>query len=109
MYIISRMIKIEKDYTQKLIDKFDKVSPVFQFKGFVKREISVDHTQKQFDLVNISTYFENKEAYLQWESSPEHIAMHKDKNHFHHQKPEGVIGINAHFYELKLLQPYQKN
>ncbi|MGE4320798.1 MAG: antibiotic biosynthesis monooxygenase [Acholeplasmataceae bacterium] len=109
MYIISRMIKVEKGHTQNLIAKFDKVSPVFQSKGFVKREILVDYMQKQFDLVNISTYFENKEAYLQWESSPEHIAMHKDKNHFHHQKPEGVIGIDAHFYELKLLQPYEKN
>ena len=106
MYVISRKIKIEKDSTAKLIAKFDRQSPVFNFKGFIKREILIDKKNKEYDVVNISTYFEDKKAFYRWEGSPEHIAMHKDKNNTHHQKPEGVLGMEANYYELALLQPY---
>lgn len=108
MYVISRMIKVEKSYTEALIERFNKPSPIFKFKGFLKREILIDKKNKAFNVINISTYFEDKKAFYRWEGSPEHIALHKDKNHTHHQKPEGVLGVEAHFYDLALLQPYRE-
>ncbi|QWB96469.1 antibiotic biosynthesis monooxygenase [Mycoplasmatota bacterium] len=108
MYVISRMIKVEKDLSTKLVNQFNHESPMLTFKGFVKREILLDKKNKAFDVVNISTYFENKKAFYQWEGSPEHIALHKDSKNDHHKKPEGVLGVEAHFYETVLLQAYRE-
>jgi len=106
MYVISRLIKIEKGSTEQLLKKFNRQSPVFNFKGFVKREVLFNKKNEDFDVVNISTYFEDKTAFYRWEGSPEHIAMHKDKNNDHHKKPEGVIGVDVNYFELALHQPY---
>ena len=108
MYGISRRIKIDKAFTDELINKFNQPSPIFNFKGFIKREILIDKKDKSFNIVNISTYFEDKQAFYKWEGSAEHIQMHKDKNHMHHQKPEGVIGVEFNHYELALLNEYEE-
>lgn len=108
MHVISRVIKVEKPFTNKLIEKFNHDSPVFNFDGFIKREILLDSNNKDFDVVNISTYFKDKEAHVAWQKSPQHIEMHKNKTHSHHEKPEGVLSVEAHFYEVALLQPFKE-
>jgi heme oxygenase (staphylobilin-producing) len=108
MYVISRLVKVEKSCTADLIARFDKASPMITFKGFVKREILLDKKNKAFDFVNISTYFENKKSFYKWEGSPEHIALHKNKESDHHKKPKGVISSEAHYYETALLQTYRE-
>ena len=108
MYVISRMIKIEKGYDQTIVERFNKPSPIFKFKGFIKREILLDKKNKAYDVLNISTYFEDKKAFYRWEGSPEHIQLHKDRKHIPNQKPEGVISVEAHYYELALLQTYSE-
>jgi len=108
MYVISRTIKIEKDFTDQLLAKFDKPSPVLNFKGFMKREILINKKNKAFNVVNISTYFDDKTAFYRWEGSPEHIALHRDKNNDHHKKPEGVIGVEVNYFDLALSQTYRE-
>jgi heme oxygenase (staphylobilin-producing) len=102
------MIKVEKDSSTEIVDRFNHDSPMLTFQGFVKREILIDKKNKAFDVINISTYFKNKKAFYQWEGSPEHIALHKDPKNNHHKKPEGVLGVEAHYYETVLLQTYRE-
>ncbi len=108
MYVISRTIKIEKEYSKDLISKFDKPSIVFNFEGFVRREGLVNQRHKGYDVVTINTYFLDKEAYIRWEKSPEHLAMHKKSDQQQTKKPEGIIDVEANYYDLVLEQSYRE-
>lgn len=98
MYVISRVFKCEKRHHSLYKDFFFKPSPLNQFKGFVKKELMMNNHQNH-DIVRLSVFFESKKSFYQWEGSPEHIALHKDKHSSHHQKLDGVIDMTVEKYD----------
>lgn len=107
MFVIIRTMKIEKGYLDKVLENASKKGPIFKSPGFVKKEIFVQTKDKEFDLVKQMIYFENKKAFYVWEGSPEHIALHKDKNSDHNKKPEGIIEVKREAMELYLSQSHE--
>lgn len=102
MYIIVRTMKIEKGYLDRFKENFSKPSPITKSPGFVKKEMLVSTKEKDFDLVQNKIYFKDKKAFYVWEGSPEHIALHRNKDKEHMQKPEGLIEVSREAYELVL-------
>jgi heme oxygenase (staphylobilin-producing) len=100
MYIIVRTMKVKKGFRDKIVERFLEPSPVTKSPGFVKSELLVNTKDPEFDLYRQSIYWQDKKAFYIWEGSPEHIAMHRDPNHKHHQKPEEIIEVTREAFEL---------
>lgn len=100
MYVIVRTMKVKKGYEQEILERFLKPGLIENFKGFVKSELYVDRINREYDLFKQHIYWEDKKAFFVWEGSPEHIAMHKDKNHSHNQKPEYILESSREAYDL---------
>ncbi len=101
MYIISRMLYVQKACTEDVLKRLKTDSPVLSFDGFVRREIYIEKPRKEtFDYIRFDIAFENKKAFYRWEGSPEHIAMHRDKHHGHGTKIEGIIKVESHHFNL---------
>ena len=100
MYVISRVLTCQKRECSKYKDYFLKESPLDHFKGFVKKELMINLNHKDLDEIRFSVFFESKKAFYEWEGSPEHIALHRDKNSNHHQKLDGVLEMQIDKYDL---------
>lgn len=100
MYIIVRNMKVQKGFRDKMIERFLTPGPVQKSPGFIKSELLVETKNPEFDLYRQTIYWQDKKAFYIWEGSPEHIAMHKDPNHAHHQKPAEIIEVTREAFEL---------
>ncbi|MDY0278075.1 MAG: antibiotic biosynthesis monooxygenase, partial [Acholeplasma sp.] len=107
MYVIIRTMKIEKGYLDSFKERFMKPSPLHKSPGFVKREMYAQTKNSDFDILKVMIFFEDKKAYYAWEGSPDHIAMHKDKNHENHTQPEGLIEASREAFTLVAEQPHE--
>lgn len=99
MYVITRKLYFEKDKYHAFLEHAKQEPPMISFKGFNKIDVFVDSTSKEEDVIILMMYFEDKKAFHRWEGSDTHIAMHKDKQHSHHQKPEGLIKAERFIFE----------
>ncbi len=100
MYVIVRIMKVQKGFQEKIVERFLTPSPVTKSPGFIKSEILFDKKNPEYDVYRQSIYWQDKKAFYVWEGSPEHIALHRDKNNPHHQRPEEVIEVSRETYEL---------
>jgi len=99
MFIVNRTMKVNKEFTDSVLERLEKPSVISSFDGYLKTEIFVDKKNKEYDVVLSIIYFKSKTDFYRWEGSPEHIAMHKDKNHQHNKKQEGVIEVTRSSYD----------
>ncbi|VEU82039.1 antibiotic biosynthesis monooxygenase family protein [Acholeplasma hippikon] len=100
MYVLVRVMKVKKGFQDKVLERFLNPSVMAKSKGYVKSELMIDKKNPEYDLYRQSVYWEDKKAFYVWEGSPEHIAMHRDKNSAHHQKPEEIIEVTRESYDL---------
>lgn len=100
MYVVVRILKIQKGFQEKMVERFLSKSVMTNSPGFIKAELLFDKKNPEFDLYRHMIYWKDKKAFFVWEGSPEHIALHRDKNSGHHQKPEEVIEVTRETYEL---------
>ena len=98
MFVVERTVKLEKGFIDIHKEKMNEYSPIFKSPGFVKREVLISTTNKEFDLIKTLVYFNDKKAYYVWEGSPEHIKMHKEKKE-NPVKPVEVISVERNYYE----------
>jgi len=105
VYIISRILKFEKGKYTTTIEKLKHKSPLLSAQGFVKRDILLDDTHKDFDILRIMVYFTDIKAFYKWEGSPEHIQMHRQA-HTHKEPVQGLIERSKESYNLLESTPY---
>jgi heme oxygenase (staphylobilin-producing) len=98
MLIQTRTTIVKKGYADKLIENFAIDRPVDQMEGLIDRTIMVNTRNKEHDEVVVMIRWESKEAWKNWEKSPEHIAGHRNKKD--HQPPEYVISGSVAMYEV---------
>ena len=91
MYVISRVLTFKKGYRDDIETMFNQEPLMKKHQGFIRRDVLLNDRDPEVDVIRVLIYWENKEAYYRFEGSPEHIAMHQQKDHPHHQKPEGLI------------------
>lgn len=108
MYVISRVLSFEKGINDTIIDQLHQPSIMRHFKGFIRRDVLLNQKLPDRDLVRIFVYWETKEDYYRFEGSKEHIAMHKDRSHPHHQKPTGLIDMTIETYQLIQSEVYEE-
>ena len=106
MYVISRVFFFEKGHRDKMVEKYSQPPVMINSKGFIKRDVLLDQKDPEKDILRVLIYWESKEAFYRFEGSPLHIAMHKDKNNPHHQKPEGLIDMHREAYEVVASDSY---
>ena len=100
VYVVSRVFLFHKGTIDSVIDQYQKPPVMLHFPGFVRRDVLINKKNPDYDSVRILIYWENKNAFYRFEGSPLHIALHKDKNSSHHQKPEGFISMVEEDYIL---------
>ena len=101
MYVLVRNMKVKKGFQKEMLERFLTPGPIQKSPGFVKAELLLASSAKEeFDLYRQTIYWADKKAFYIWEGSPEHIAMHKNKNHEHNQRPEEIIEVTREAFEL---------
>jgi len=63
MYVISRVLKFEKNKSDQFIERFSKISPMTKSKGFLNRQILINKKNSEFDVVRVMIYWEDKKAF----------------------------------------------
>lgn len=106
MFIVNRNMKVNKEYTNNILEKLEKPSVISSFDGYLKTDIFIDRKNKAYDVILTIIYFKSKTDFYRWEGSPEHIEMHKDKNHEHSKKQAGVIEITRSSYDYVSTKHY---
>ncbi|VEU81014.1 antibiotic biosynthesis monooxygenase family protein [Haploplasma axanthum] len=107
MFVIVRTMKVEKGYIDSFKERFSKTSPLLKSPGFIKRELLVSTKDKDFDIIQMMIYFKDKKAFYVWEGSPEHIALHRNKDDEHNKKPEGIIEAKRETFEVIATQEHE--
>ncbi|MDY0210082.1 MAG: antibiotic biosynthesis monooxygenase [Acholeplasma sp.] len=103
MYIIEQSMKFEKGYKEVLLAKYQQPFILQQVEGFIKREVLINESSKDYDLLIIKVYFSSRQAYINWEGSDLHKSMHKGP-HGHKKTIEGLIeSKRTAFHELVTL------
>lgn len=95
MFVVERQIIVLKEYTSKYVNRFLAKGVVDSFEGFVKREILLDESKKE-DVIKVLIYWKDKESFVNWHKSPEHMQGHKNKSKF----KEGIVDISVSRYFL---------
>ncbi|MDY0074625.1 MAG: antibiotic biosynthesis monooxygenase [Acholeplasmataceae bacterium] len=93
-------MSFKKGHIEHIEAHFKRQPPMLHFPGFIRRDVLLNQQNEDIDIVRMIIYWESKEAYYRFEGSPEHIAMHRDKNNPHHQKPEGLIDVKREAYHV---------
>lgn len=96
MFVVTKTLYIEKEHTHNFINRFQVQSPLFSFKGFIKREILINRKNKDHDIILIKVHFGEITDYYRWEGSKEHIMMHKQQKN----SPIGLLRMEKQDYEL---------
>ena len=100
MYVISRVMSFQKGNDEQIKRVAQKSNIMSTFPGFVRKDVLLDQRDPEKDIVRILVYWENKQAFYKFEGSKEHIEMHKNKDHAHNHKPEGLIEVVREAYQV---------
>lgn len=99
MYIITRVLKVEKGQKAVLQEKFSQPFRLQTIDGFVKREVLIDEKFPEYDTYRISVYWASREAFYAWEGSDEHKALHK-QGKGHGDMPGVIESSKETYFEL---------
>lgn len=96
MFVITRVIELEKGFLESYVHRFQNQSLIEQTPGFVKKEIWINDQNPHYDILRLSTLFIDRESFIAWEKSPEHLALHQNKQD--KDKLNGLIRIKLKHY-----------
>lgn len=96
MFKITRVIELEKGFLESYIQRFQNQSLIEQTPGFVKKEIWINDQNPHYDVLHLSTLFIDRESFIAWEKSPEHLALHQNKQV--KDKLDGLIRFKLEHY-----------
>lgn len=99
MYIITRVLKVEKGQKTLLQAKFSEPFRLQTVDGFVKREVMIDEKNPNFDTYRVNIYWTSREAFYAWEGSEEHKALHQNGKG-HGQMPGVIESTKETYFEL---------
>jgi heme oxygenase (staphylobilin-producing) len=99
MYIITRVLKVEKGQKALLQDRFSQNFRLQTIDGFIKREVLIDEKNKDYDIYRVSIYWTSREAFYAWEGSDEHKALHKGGKS-HGDMPGVIESSKETYFEL---------
>ncbi|MBE0701085.1 MAG: hypothetical protein IH571_05310 [Acholeplasmataceae bacterium] len=83
MFVISRVLKVQKNLQASNIERLSKPTPLIKSKGFIRRDILIGQKNPEFDVIRIMVYWQ-------------------DKNNNHNKPLEGLIDATVEQYELVL-------
>lgn len=99
MYIVVRITKVKKGFGEQMKERFLSPSPIDKSPGVIKRELLFNGKNPEYDEFRNVIYFQDKKAFYVWEGSPEHIALHKNRDP-HAKRPEEIIEVSKEAYDL---------
>ena len=96
MFVVIKKINVHVESKEETIIFFKQKTPLYSFKGFIKRDIMVGQTKEEIVTIMVQTCFKNKDAYLNWHKSDEHALFHKT---LAHNKLKGVTSKTKEIFE----------
>jgi len=107
MFVVIRNIKVEKQFSNMVIEKFSKPSPIHGFEGFDHMDLLLDSKDKAYDTVKVVSYWVDKPSFHKWLTSKEHKEGHKASRNAD-DKPKFTI-IETTFSECELQKTILKS
>jgi heme oxygenase (staphylobilin-producing) len=77
MFIVSRTFRITKGSASLLLERLNNDTQLTMAKGLISRSILLSQKVAEEEKVVVQLLWESKEAYIAFETSPEHVAYHK--------------------------------
>ena len=99
MFVITRVIELEKGFSESFVQRFQNQSLVEKAPGYIKKEILINDQNPNLDVLRLSIYFEERDYFIAWEKSPEHLAMHQSKQN--KEKPQGLINFKLEHFSTR--------
>ena len=100
MYVIVRTMKVQKGFQEEMTERFLKPGAIQKSPGFIRSEMLFDKKHPEYDVYRQYIFWKDKKAFYVWEGSPEHIAMHRNKDSEHNKKFEAIIEVTRESYDL---------
>lgn len=94
MYLVVKTLKVPKENSQSVADRFNFGEIYRNFSGFVKEEVGI-HSNGSEDIVFVLDYWESKEAFQKWHLSEEHRNLHRNR-----QKPDYPVEVKHYTMDL---------
>ena len=103
MLVQTRTMVVKKGFADKVTERFNGESPMDKMEGLIDRTVMVNSRNREHDEVMVMIRWESKEAWKNWEKSPEHLAGHRAKKD--RQPPDYMISTSVSMYEVVLQKP----
>lgn len=98
MFVVRKTIGITKDSRNEFIERFNHDSPLFKAAGFIKREVLLNDSLADRDIIVIHLYWQDKTDYIAWQRSPVHMELHKAKAKL--GKPANILSKEKEMFTL---------
>jgi heme oxygenase (staphylobilin-producing) len=100
MIVITRNMKVAKDFTNRVIEDLSHPSAVSKAEGFIRRDLLINRDAEDFDIIKMIIYWKNKESLTKWHGSKEHQQGHIERHK--QQKESGKEPINRKALNLTI-------
>lgn len=102
MLIQTRSMVIEKGHSDKVLERFNRPTPVVDMPGLIDFSVMVNKKSKEHEEVMIMIRWESEEAWKNWEKSDAHIQGHRNKRG--QEKPAYLISTTVNMYEVQTVK-----
>ena len=96
MFVMIRTFSIAKGSSSKMIERLNQPSPVEKASGLISKSVLTSLKPGEVEKVLVQIVWESKDAFLAWERSPEHLAMHRAKA----ERPDFILEVKVESYTL---------
>lgn len=107
MFVLVRTMTVQKGFADKVIERFGTPGIVEQNEGFVDMTVMLKEAKRgdEHEEVVVTTRWESKDAWKNWEKSDAHIQGHRENRG--KPQPEFLIGVTHAAYEVKAVKTYR--
>lgn len=98
MFVVQKKIEITKESRNDLIERLNHPSVMFSYPGFIKREVLLNDSLADRDVIVMLVYWREKADYIAWQRSKDHMEMHKAKAAS--QKPSHVLSKEKEMFTV---------
>lgn len=106
VFVIVRKVCLEKGYRNQEVEKFEAPSPIDGVAGLIRRELLINESKPDMDILSYIVYWQDKHAFYAWERSPVHLALHQAKAK--ERKPSYIISVQKEAYEQAFEKVYRE-
>ncbi|WP_416149951.1 heme oxygenase [Salipaludibacillus sp. HK11] len=100
MIIVTNTVHVKTGFSEKLIERFNKVGMVEKMDGFLGLEVLLTENTSDYEEVTIYTKWSSKEAFKGWTASDAFKESHAHRG----GQPDFILKNKTTFYDVKVVR-----